>query len=87
VFESNVKIFETDKLVNDPVVAFIEFVVIVPEFDIPVDDIVVVCNVPVFIILLLIVNDPEQRRLLQVVMFVCCDIIIIIYLNFYQNKI
>ena len=25
VFDNNVKIFETDKLVNDPVVAFIEF--------------------------------------------------------------
>jgi len=69
LLESNVKIFDTDRLVKDPVVAFIEFVVIVPEFDIPVDDIVVVCNVPVFIILLLIVNDPEQRRLLTVVRF------------------
>jgi len=69
LLESNVKIFDTDRLVKDIVVAFIEFVVIVPEFDIPVDDIVVVCNVPVFIILLLIVNDPEQRRLLTVVRF------------------
>jgi hypothetical protein len=51
LLESNVKIFDTDRLVKDIVVAFIEFVVIVPEFDIPVDDIVVVCNVPVLIIL------------------------------------
>jgi hypothetical protein len=69
VLESNVKIFDTDRLVKAPVVAFIEFVVIVPEFDIPVDDIVVVCNVPVFIILLLIVNDPEHTRLFAVVRF------------------
>ncbi len=91
MFESKVNKFETDTFVKDPVVTFIEFDVIVLEFDIN-DD--VVCKLPV-----LTVNDPEQLILFTLDIFV--DIIIIrenyfslvkrnvinIYLKFYQNKI
>jgi WD40 repeat protein len=68
-FDNTVKIFDTDRLVKFDVVPFIILLVIIPEFVIPVDDIVVVCNVPLFIILLLIVNDPEQLILLTLVRF------------------
>jgi len=67
--------------VKDPVVAFIEFDVIVLVLLIFVDVIAVVCNVPVLSILPLVVSVPETTRLLQVVRFVA--IIINIYFNFY----
>jgi hypothetical protein len=51
LLESNVKIFDTDRLVKDPVVALIEFDVIELVLLIFVDDIFDVCKLPVFIIL------------------------------------
>jgi hypothetical protein len=71
----------TDRLVKDPVVALIEFVDIELELLIFVDDIFVVCNVPVLSIFPLVVSVPEIVKLLQVDIFV--DIIINIYFNFY----
>ena len=59
----------TDKLVKDPVVELIEFVDIELEIFIFVDDIAVVCYVPVLIILPLIDNDPEQLILFTLDIF------------------
>jgi hypothetical protein len=50
VFASRVRTL-AERLVKFDVVPFIILLVIVPEFDIPVDDIVVVCKLPVLIIL------------------------------------
>jgi hypothetical protein len=51
VLESNVKIFDTDRLVKDIVVALIAFDVIVLVLLIFCDDIFDVCKLPVLIIL------------------------------------
>jgi hypothetical protein len=55
LLESNDKIFDTDRLVKDPVVELIEFVDIELVLLIFCDDIFVVCKLPLDIILPLIV--------------------------------
>jgi hypothetical protein len=69
VLESNVKIFDTDRLVKFDVVPFIILLVIELELLIFCDVILFVCKLPLDIILLLIANDPEQLILLTLVRF------------------